>query len=79
MRGTRGSDWVLPGTASLATRPVAAVRSARTEAAAAGSTDGSARAAAQVTPSEVAPIEEVRNPRMLMIMDIVIQICPSVN
>ncbi|GAA2764518.1 hypothetical protein GCM10010103_35590 [Streptomyces paradoxus] len=40
-------------------------------AARAGGVRGRARAAAQVT-----PIEEARNPRMPLILDIVIQVCP---
>jgi hypothetical protein len=43
-------------------------------AAAAGRVSGRASAAAQVT-----PIEEARNPRMPLILNIVIHICPSGN
>ncbi|GGV23878.1 hypothetical protein GCM10010260_75260 [Streptomyces filipinensis] len=71
---------MLPGiTGSAAFRAAA-----RAGAADAGGVSGTARAAAQVTPIEQTaihgvPRDEVRNPRMLTILDIVRQICPSVN
>ncbi|GAA4557687.1 hypothetical protein GCM10010309_53020 [Streptomyces violaceochromogenes] len=90
VRGSRGRDWVLPAAYGSATRRPAGVVAgvpawgpglavvAASEAgtglavaARAGGVRGRARAAAQVT-----PIEEARNPRMPLILDIVIQLCP---
>jgi len=86
VRGVRGSDWVLPGRSGAAVvdadlAPLAgcaagagAGAGAGAAAAAAGRVSGRASAAAQVT-----PIEEARNPRMPLILDIVIHICLSGN
>ncbi len=84
VRGARGSDWVLPGRAGSAVvdadlAPLVdcvagAGADAADGAADAGRVSGRASAAAQVT-----PIEEARNPRMPLILDIVIHICLSGN
>lgn len=72
--GVRGSDWVLPGTYASERAAVVVVGGAAEVAAAGGGASGTARAAAHVT-----PIEEARNPRMPLILDIVRQMCPSGN
>ncbi len=56
--------------AGLAAAAASVVGTGLAVAARAGGVSGRARAAAQVT-----PIEEARNPRMPLILDIVIQVC----
>ncbi|GAA2375125.1 hypothetical protein GCM10010378_13450 [Streptomyces viridochromogenes] len=81
----RGRDWVLPAALGPALSRRAdgpAVRAALVAASApgtglpvaatAGGVSGRARAAAHVT-----PIEEARNPRIPLMLNIVIQTCPS--
>ncbi|GAA2309802.1 hypothetical protein GCM10010234_62250 [Streptomyces hawaiiensis] len=86
VRGSRGRDWVLPAAYGSAARRSAGFMAGEpargaglaasvagaglADAARAGGVRGRARAAAQVT-----PIEEARNPRMPLILDIVIQVC----
>jgi hypothetical protein len=78
VRGARGSDWVLPGRSGAAAVDTDLVPlvgcAAGAGAATAGRVSGRASAAAQVT-----PIEEARNPRMPLILNIAIHIRPSGN
>ncbi len=70
--GARGKDSVWPGAGlSPALVAASAVGAGLVFAATADGVSGSMRAAAQVT-----PIEEASNPRMPLMLDIVIQICP---
>ncbi|GAA2497560.1 hypothetical protein GCM10010276_43360 [Streptomyces longisporus] len=77
VNGASGSDWVLPWTSGRAGAGAdpAPASAALAVATGTGRVSGRARAAAQATPIEEA-IEEARNPRMLLILDIVIHICP---